>query len=90
MPGFQQHRSYIITYEWLVVEDTRIPGGKPWPTLGHWQLSHMTRLVFEPAVGTALMAMWYKALPLNASHLSPLYGFKSQLRHVRKLPVTWG
>ena len=36
------------------------------------------------------MAKWSKALPLIAHCFSPLSGFKSQLGHVRKLPVTWG
>ena len=30
-----------------------------------------------------------KALPLTASHPSPLPGFEYQLGHLRKLPVTW-
>ena len=38
----------------------------------------------------ALMAMWSKALPLNANTLSPLPVFESRLGHVRKLPMTWG
>ena len=36
------------------------------------------------------MAAWSKALPLTASCLSPLHGFKSWPGHVTKLPVTWG
>ena len=40
--------------------------------------------------GPALMAVWYKALPLTASCLLPLSGFKSQLEYVRRLPVTCG
>ena len=40
--------------------------------------------------GPALMAMWYKALPLTASCLPLLSGFKSQPGYVRKLPVTCG
>ena len=40
-------------------------------------------------IGPALMAVWSKALPLAANYLSPLHGFESRPRHVRKLPVTW-
>ena len=42
-----------------------------------------------PRVGAALMAVWSKVPPLTASYLSPLHGFESWPRHVRKLPVTW-
>ena len=41
-------------------------------------------------VGLALRARRSKALPLTASYLSPLPGFKSWSRHVRKLPVNLG
>ena len=40
--------------------------------------------------GPALMAMWFKALPLTASCLSPLPRFESHPGQVIRLPVTWG
>ena len=40
--------------------------------------------------GPALMAVWSKASPLVAGCLSPLPGFESRPRHMRKRPVTWG
>ena len=37
------------------------------------------------------MAVWSKALPMNARCLSPLSRFEyHQGQYVRKLPVTWG
>ena len=38
--------------------------------------------------GPAPMAVWSKALPLNASCLLPLPGFESYMGHVKKLLVT--
>ena len=40
--------------------------------------------------GPAPMSVWSKALPLTASWLSTLPGFKSCPGYVRKLPVNWG
>ena len=39
--------------------------------------------------GAALMAVWYKVLPLTASCLAPLPSFNARMP-VRDLPVTWG
>ena len=52
----------------------------------HWCSIGQVSLYFGPA----LMAVWSKALPLTASCLSPLSGFKSHRRRVKKLPMTLG
>ena len=45
---------------------------------------------FQIIVVPALMAVWSKALPLNAGCLSPMPLFDSRPGHMSKLPVAWG
>ena len=52
-------------------------------------LLNEAQYVVHVLLGTTLMAVWFKALPLTASCLSPLPGFESWPGYVRKLPVTW-
>ena len=47
-------------------------------------------ILILPVTGPALMAVWSTALPLTASCVSPLTGFKSHSGLVGKLLVTWG
>ena len=41
------------------------------------------------STGAGIKCMYFKTPPLTAHRLSPLSGFVSRPRHVRKLPVTW-